>query len=382
LIGMVSKRRGHGEGLIRKRSDGRWEGRLDTGQYGEGRQRKSVYGRTRADVVDKLRQARAVVDQGLPVVDERIRLDAYLETWLEEVVKPARSRATWQGYEVNVRRHIAPLIGHRRLAKVSAADIQSVLNAKRAEGLAPRTVQYIHATMRAALGVAYRWGLVARNVATLVEPVTVDRLAVVPFTGDEVSKLLDAAAGHRLGAFYTVAIALGLRPSEALALSWSDIDMKAGTVRVRRVLAREDGQWFFREPKSRTGRRAVPLPGVCAEALKAHRKRQLEERMLAGELWEQWDLVFTTLHGRPLCRTEVSHEFSTLQRRAGVSHHRLYDSRHTAASLLLAQGVSPRVVMEILGHSSFALTMDTYTHVMTPLLRDAAEAMDRALRRT
>ena len=122
---MANRRRGHGEGLIRKRADSRWEGRLDANQLGSSRRRKSVYGRTRAEVVRKLRHAKVSLDQGLPLVDERTGFDTYLETWLTEVVKPSRSRATWQGYEVNVRKHIAPLIGHRPLAKVSAADVQA-----------------------------------------------------------------------------------------------------------------------------------------------------------------------------------------------------------------------------------------------------------------
>jgi integrase len=273
-------------------------------------------------------------------------------------------------------------VGHRPLAKVSAADVQAVLNAKRSEGLAPRTVQYIHATMRAALGVAYRWGLVARNVATLVDPVKLVREPMTPFTEDEVRELLTAAGAHRLGAFYTVAIADGLRQSEGLALGWADVDLKVGTVRVRRTLGRQDGRYVFNEPKSRTSRRTIPLPGTCVEVLKSHRKEQLKERLAAGPEWEDWDLIFTTPLGRPLSRTEVSRQFGRLQEKAGVAHHRLYDSRHTAASLLLAQGVAPRVVMEVLGHSSFALTMDTYTHVMAPLMRDAADAMDRALRQS
>ena len=170
-----------------------------------------------------------------------------------------------------------------------------------------------------------------------------------------------------------------MRPSQALALAWADLDLKAGTVTVRRTLDRQDGRYVFNEPKSRTSRRTLLLPAVCVEALKAHRERQLEERLAVGEEWEDWDLVFTTPFGQPLSRTDVSHHFGRLQERAGVPYHRLYDSRHTAATLLLAQGVSPRVVMEVLGHSSFALTMDTYTHVMEPFMRDAAEAMDTAL---
>jgi integrase len=121
---------------------------------------------------------------------------------------------------------------------------------------------------------------------------------------------------------------------------------------------------------------------VCLQSLRAHRRRQLEERLIAGPLWEDVGLVFSTPTGGHLGRTEVSRRFGLLQKRAGVGHHRLYDCRHTAASLLLAQGVAPRVVMEVLGHSSYTLTMDTYTHVMPVLLRDAADAMDRALRPT
>jgi len=257
--------------------------------------------------------------------------------------------------------------------------VQALINTKRNEGLAPRTVQYVHATLRAALGVALRWGVIARNVATLVDPVSVDRPPVVPFQPEEVQALLTAAAEERLGAFYTVALAVGLRPSEALGLKWADVDLFEGTLRVRQVLERHGGEWSFKEPKSRTSRRTIPLPRVCVDQLVAHRHRQLFERRSA-EVWEDNDLVFCTQTGTPLDRSEMSRRFTRLQQAAGVGHHRLYDCRHTAASFLLAQGVSPRVVMEVLGHSSFALTMDTYTHVLPALMRDAADAMDRALR--
>ncbi|MFI5042163.1 MAG: tyrosine-type recombinase/integrase [Acidimicrobiales bacterium] len=376
---MVTKRRGHGDGDIHKRTDGRWEARLDLGSPGGQRQRKSVYGATRTEVVDKLRRAQDAADKGLPQLDERVRVDEYLEVWLSEVVKPNRAYATWQGYSVNVTRHIIPVVGHLRLAKLGPADVQALLNAKRAEGLAPRTLQYIHATVRASLSVATRWGLVARNVATLVEPVTVDRAPVVPFTPHEVQALLSASRSDRLGPFYTVAMAVGLRPSEALALMWDDVDLTGGSLRVRHALERHDGSWVLKEPKSRRSRRTIMLPRVCIDALRDHRRRQMEERLVAGNRWEDHGLVFATPNGQAMSRTEVSRRFSVLQEDAGVSHHRLYDCRHTAASLLLAQGVAARVVMEILGHSSFSLTMDTYTSVMPVLMSDAADAMDRAL---
>ncbi|MFI5041720.1 MAG: tyrosine recombinase XerC [Acidimicrobiales bacterium] len=377
---MVTKRRGHGDGGVHRRSDGRWEARLDGGWTAAGRRRQSFYGTTRAEAVGKLRRAQEAAAKGMPIIDERTRLATFLDAWLAAVVKPNRTHATWQGYETNVRKHITPFIGHRTLAKLSPADVQALINAKRAEGLAPRTVQYVHATLRAALGTALRWGLVQRNVATLVEPIAVDRVPVVPFNPDEVRLLLDAARADSLGAFYTVAMAVGLRPSEGLALTWGDVDLDAGLLHVRHTLDRRDGGWILKEPKSRRSRRTIPLPSVCIAALKEHRRSQLQLRLAVGPAWTDNGLVFSTAAGGPLSRTEVSRRFGLLQERAGVAHRRLYDCRHTAASLLLAQGVSPRVVMETLGHSSFSLTMDTYTHVMPTLMRDAADAMDRALR--
>jgi integrase len=201
----------------------------------------------------------------------------------------------------------------------------------------------------------------------------------VPFTVEEVHRLLAVAAEDRLCAFYTVAMAVGQRPSEALGLRWADVDVDHGVLHVRHALERASGEYVLKKPKSRTSRRSVPLPGVCLDVLRIHRRHQLEERLAAGPLWQDWDLVFATPTGRPLSRSEVSRHFGVIQKRAAVPHHRLYDCRHTAASLLLAQGVAPRVIMETLGHSSYSLTMDTYAHVMPVLMRDAADAMDRAI---
>jgi integrase len=377
----MARRRGKGDGGIRRRSDGRWEACIELGAGPGQRPRKWIYGPTRAAVAERLRQAQAELDAGMALANERVQVGQFLDRWLADVIRPTRSHETWVGYEVNVRRHIKPAIGRRALAKLSPMDVQALITAKFEGGLAPRTVQYIHATQRAALNTAMRWGLVGRNVAMLVDPVRVDRPPVTPFSPEEVEKLLEAAADHRLGAFYVTAMAIGLRPSEALALTWSDVDLTEGVVHVRRALERRDGQYHFKETKSRTSRRNIPLPKVCALSLRAHRRRQLEERLVAGAEWQDHDLVFSSVFGLPLHRSEVSRQFSLLQEKAGVAHRRLYDCRHTAASMLLAQGVAPRVVMETLGHSSYALTMDTYTHVMPTLMRDAADAMDRALRR-
>jgi integrase len=379
---MATRRRGRGEGSIHRRtSDGRWVGVITFDDSGGPQRRKYVYGKSRKEVAAKLTNVQGRVAQGHAVVDERTLLGALLDDWLA-MVKANREHATWEGYEQRVRLHIKPALGKRSLAKLTAADIQRLLDAKRAAGLSPRSVQYIHATLRAALGVAERWGLIARNVAELTEPVTVRRRQVEPFTPDEIQRLLEVCATDRLGAFYVVAMAVGLRPGEALGLSWQDVELDVPNprVHVRHSLKKgPDGRLVLGEAKTARSRRTIPLPAIGARALKEHRKHQREERMAAGPHWKEQGLVFTTTIGTPVDEAAASRRFSRLQDEAGVPRHRLYDTRHTAASLLLAEGVAPRVVMEVLGHSTYQLTMDTYSHVMPTLLRDAADAMDRAI---
>jgi integrase len=296
------RRRGRGEGAVVKRADGRWEAKLDLGWADGRRVRRSFYGRTRIDAVEQLRRAQRAVEEGEGIPGEHTTIGQFLDQWLAEVVKPNRRLATWQGYEVNVRRHIKPVVGRTRLARLSAADVQKLINALRAKGLAPRTVQYAHATLRAALGVALRWGLVRRNVATLVEPVSVPKHEAKPFGLDEARRVLDATSSDRLAAFFAVAMSIGLRPSEALGLCWSDIDFDGRLLRVRHVLERRrGGEVVLKPPKSRTSRRSIPLPAVCVDALIHHRRRQAEERLVTGQAWigsNLGELVFTKVTGR------------------------------------------------------------------------------------
>lgn len=373
----VKPRRGRGEGGIWKRADGRWQGRLELGYSDGKRKHKDIYGRTRAEVVVKLRKIHQTVDRGQPLVDERRRLGDYLEVWLEEVVR-AKAPATYRGYSDNVRRHIVPAVGHIRLAKLGAADVQALLNTKRDEGLSPRSVQYIHAVLRAALTTAMRWGLIERNVATLVTPVKVPHVEQTPFSIEEAGVLLAAAEGNRLEAYVSVALALGLRPGESRALKWDDIDLDAGSLSVRRAVSGQAASLDFHDPKGRS-HRTLPLPDGQRRALREHRRRQAEERLAAGEAWADTDLVFCNEVGAPLSHWHLTHVFNRLQNEAGVTHHRLYDARHTAATLLLTAGVHPRVVMEILGHSSYRLTMDTYGHAVPQAVSEGAAALDRAL---
>jgi integrase len=254
-----------------------------------------------------------------------------------------------------------------------------MLTAIQAKGLSARTAKYAHAVLRRALGQAERWGMVTRNVATLVEPPRAVRPEVRALAPDEVRALLDAAKGDRFEAILTVAIAVGLRRGEALGLKWSDLDLDAAVLRVQRALVYVDGDLRFVDPKTKRSRRTVPLPSVSVQALREHRRGQAAERLAAGPEWTDHDLVFPSATGGPMDPNNLGRHFRALCDRAGIGRVRLHDLRHTCASLLLAQNVHPRVVMEILGHSGIAITMDTYSHVLPELQREAADRMDQAL---
>jgi integrase len=373
-------RRGHGEGSIYRRADGLWCASVEFGRDTTGRRRrKIVKARTKAEVLRRMAEVRKAQTSGLPLPEGRVTVGALLERWLE-TVKVNRSHATWSGYEQRVRLHLRPALGSRLLAKLGPADVQRLLDDMRTAGYGGRNIQHTHATLRAALGMAERWGMVPRNVAKLVSPVSVRRPEVVPFTSDEVHRLLDAAPSHPMGAFYVVAMAVGLRPQEALALRWEDVELDgpAPSVRVHRAVKRIDGGWEVGPLKTDRSRRTIPLPKACVTALREHRRGQAEQRLAAGPAWQDHGLLFTTTIGTLVDPSTASRRFGEYCKVAEVTRHRLYDLRHTAASLLLVQGVAPRVVMELLGHSTYQLTMNTYSHVMPSLLTEAADAMDRA----
>jgi integrase len=375
----TAKRRGHGEGSIWQRSDGRWEARIDLGYQGGKRRRKAFYGNTRREVSDQLKAALHTQQQGLPVAVERQTLGQFIAKWLEDSVRPTVRPKTFDSYAQLVRLYIGPELGNIQLGKLSPQDIQHLLNKLLKSGLAPRTVQYCHAILKMALGRAYKWSLVPRNVAQLVDPLRSRRYEMRSLDPEEARTFLNTVRGDRLEALYSVAIALGLRQGEALGLRWEDIDMDKCTLKVRYALQRIDGKPQLVEPKTQKSRRTIFMPQVTVNALRAHRVRQLEERLVAGTRWKESGLVFTSTIGTSLDPRNAFRLFQEALQRAGLPHIRFHDLRHTCASLLLAQGVHPRVVMETLGHSQISLTMDTYSHVIPALQRDAADRMDAVL---
>jgi len=358
------KRRGQGEGTLYQRPDGKWAAQLDMGWYDGKRRRRSLYGATRREVVEKLRAARKAVDAGLQPTSDRLTVAAYLADWLDATRATVRP-STWTRYRGMVRTHHVPHLGRIPLSKLTPGDVERML---RDMAGSPRTRHHARAILRTALARAVAHGLILRNPAALAAPPRVEHREVESWDAAQVRTFLESVRGHRLEALFTIAVVTGLRQGELLGLRWSDIDLATGTLTVRHALQRVNGRLQLVETKTPRSRRTIPLPELAVRAL-----RRAQDGPMVGTH------LFTTPSGSPLYGTAVYRDFLDATDAAGLPRIRFHSLRHTAASLLLAQGTHPRVVMEMLGHSTIALTMNTYSHVIPALERDAADRMNAIL---
>jgi integrase len=342
-------------------------------------ERFRFYGKTQREVRERMTVIKRDLQQGIPPITGRMTLGAYLNQWLVESAKPTVRESTYSSYRTIVRNHLVPKLGQVQIRQLTPSMVERFLNERLAIGLSPRRVEYFHAVLRRALNRAIKAGHVGRNVATLVDPPRVPHMEIKPLTPSQARVFLKAAEGNRLEALYSVALALGLRQGEALGLQWEDVDFKSGLIHVRIELQRIERQFRLVELKSQRSHRTVAMPPYIAEKLREHGARQREERVRLGPEWHNSDFVFTSESGRPLDGINVTRAFQRLLKHAGLPKRRFHDLRHSCATLLLVQGVPARVVMEILGHSQIGLTMNTYTHVVPELGREAASGMQEFL---
>ena len=379
---MTGDRNASGESSIFQDAAGRWHGFVSMGLKENGqRDRRHASGQWRADVVVKLRALEQKRDAGVAQAAGRApTVTQWLDHWLDTIASRRVRPSTLARYRQLVANQITPRVGHHRLDRLLPEHIEKMYADLLASGLSGSSVLQAHRVLSRALKVAMQRGKVARNVCTLVDAPSVDRAEVVPLTADDARAILAAATTLRNGARWSVALALGLRQGEALGLPWDAVDLEGGTLAVRQALQRQAGKGLvIVAPKSRAGRRVIALPEQVRDSLRAHRTTQLAERLAARSEWADHGLVFAQVNGRPLDPRADHRAWRELLTSAGVRQARLHDARHTAATLLLQQGVPARVVMEILGHSQISLTLGTYSHVGAELGRDAASRIGEAL---
>jgi integrase len=372
-------RRANGEGSIWRRKDGRWVGATYAATNTGGRKRVHVYGNTRAQAREKLTELQRELDRGVRVPVENWTVREYLEHWLADVVKPNRAPKTYQGYELVVRRHIAPRIGRKKLRTLAVTDVRGMVQDLQGTDMGCRGVQFVHAVLRAGLQNAMRDELVTRNVAKLVQVPTPRYEVGRGLTPEQARTLIEAAKADRLSALYVVAVYLGLRRGELLGLQWEHVDLDEETLQVVQTLQRVDGQLQLLPPKTRTSRRTIPLPSPVVEALRSHKVAQGKERLAAGARWVDTKMVFSTIVGTPIEPDNLSRSWYQVRKVLDAPLPRFHDLRHTCVTLLLTEGVAPHIVQQIVGHSGIDVTMTIYAHTSLDEKRKALRLLGERL---
>lgn len=371
---------GRPRGSIAARGKGKWLVRVSGPSYGSAsraRVNKLVHG-TKADAQRALTELLRGLDQGTLTGQTRETLGDWISEWQSAWCRDISQR-TRRDYANNIRRYVPSALLAKRLSALAASDVQRLLNDLSDRGLAPRTVRYLHATLRRALNVAVRVGRIPRNVATLADPPRLNRREMRALDADAARAFVAAAEGTRYEALWLTLLTTGLRPSEAYALRWSDL--RGSQLSVQRALVRAPGgQWALEEPKTARSRRIIALAPMTIRALEGHRARQKAERALIGSEYTDHGLIFATETGSPLDHSNLSmRHFKPLVREVGLPALRLYDLRHSAATLLLLEGINPKVVSEMLGHATIVLTLDTYSHVLPEMQKSAVAKLELLL---
>jgi integrase len=367
----------HGEGSVYQRKDGRWVAQfyLETGK------KKCLYRKSEKEARAALRKALHELEQGTLATGPQQTLKVYLEQWLEQVHRPTVRLSTYYSYRTIIHKHLIPCLGYIQLQRLTPQHVQAFYAEKLKEGLSAKRVRMFHSVLHTALANAVKWNLVARNVCDVIVLPSRKRYEIQPLTEQQAKRFLQAVHGHKLEALLTVALVTGMRRGELLGLRWQDIDLETGSIQIRRSIIRVGGFGLVEsEPKTAKGRRKIILPDFVREVLQRHRTRQQEARVKAGPQWQEKELVFCNLHGGYIQPTMLHEDFKRILKEASLPNMRFHDLRHSAATLLLGMGVNPKIVQELLGHSSISMTMDIYSHVLPSMQQEAMGKLDDLFR--
>jgi len=359
----VAKRRTKGEGSIfTEKATGYWcaEITLPDGMKKRKRSKKQQI------VREWLLEQRQAIQDGLTLTDGNSRYDKYLDRYLFEVAIPSLRPKTVDAYKWLIDSHIKPNLGHLALNKIKPEHLQSLYSRKQEEGLSKRTVQHMHAVIRVSLNQALKWGIIARNPATLVRAPTPNKRESITLTKEQAALYLESVEDHRWYPIYVLAITTGMRKGEILGLRWRDIDFERHNLSIRHTVQYLRGHNISGETKTPSSRRMIALSGYTISVLRMH---QTSSNGSEG-------LVFSTSTGKPISGRNITRHFHRSLEKAGLERMPFQDLRHTAATLLLKENVHPKIVQDMLGHSSITLTLDTYSHILPDMQQEAAEKMD------
>jgi integrase len=372
----MAKKRGNNEGSIYRRKNGSWRAMVTL----QGR-RLTHTARTKSQCQEWLRQTLEEVENGLTYDSTLVTLACFMDDWLVSVEPSLRSNTSTQ-YRQIVRMHILPLLGECRLRELKPEHIQQLYNCMVRRGLGLRTVQLTHAVIHRALGHAVRLGLISRNPDDATTPPRPKHKEMRFLDENQVQRFLITAKAQndRLNALYYLAIATGMRQGEILGLKWADLDWEQNALQVQRQLTKKwDGRFEFTAPKTKSGKRRIDLGDATLNTLREHHQEQFNMMAVAGKQWQEQDLVFPSTIGTPMNRSNLNKRFKQLLKDAGLSEIRFHDLRHTAASLMLNNGIPVIVVSRRLGHAQPSITLDVYGHLIPGKQQEAASLMDQLM---
>jgi integrase len=303
----------------------------------------------------------------------------YLRNWL--VSKQIEMRpSAFRRIEEHVRLRLIPALGQTRLIKLAPQQIQTLYAESLAAGLSPATVRGMHFTLRNALDTAVIQGALSRKPIDAVKKPRQMRHEMQVLSAEQAREFLDAARVERLEPLYLLALHTGMRQGELLGLRWKDVHLDLNSLNITTTVSWDASGYHFGEPKTKRSRRRVALSPAIVAALRTHRTKLAEERLQAGAAWQDYGLVFPTLLGTPQSPSNIrTRSLNRILTRAHLPLIRFHDLRHTAATLALSANVDPKIVSEMLGHSSVAFTLDTYSHVLPTMQTDAAAVMEQLL---
>ena len=370
--------------MIRKRSDGRWEGRYTLGfDPNTGKQRQiSIYGKTQKEIRQKLTRIAFEIDEGTYIEPNSIILEDWLRTWLRDYIGNVKP-ATVKSYTDHVELNIIPYLGKNQLGKLSAAMIQTLYNTlQREKSLSPKTIKNVHGVLHRALDQALKLGYIRRNPLDGVTLPRIERAQVKAMEDDDLIRFLNAIKGNPYEYVFFVTVFTGLRQGEVLGLTWDCVNFDQHTLFINKQHGKAKGtkEYVFSSLKNDKPRMIMAADGVM-DVFKKQKARQQQWAESAGGSWNNADnLVFTTEVGRYLSNQTVYLAFKKIVKSLGMEKVRFHDLRHTFAVNSLKAGDDIKTVQENLGHHTAAFTLDVYAHVTSGMKRDSAKRMESFLR--
>jgi integrase len=338
------------------------------------------------DAKKRLTEKLGEKDTGKLIKASRITLNEYLDKWLDEAVKSRVRPNSLHHYKMRMKFQVRPYLGQYKLSAITPMHVQSLMTKLHQQGIASTTIKKVHAILSSAFKQAIKWRILQSNPVDGVKVSSVakdeSKRHMQTLTADQAASFIKSLSGDRYYALFLLALVGGLRPEEYLGLRWQDIDFRRGVVTVRTVLIlrADGGGWYFGEPKTKRSKRSVPFPQSVMDALLEHKSRQDEWKLKAGESYNDHGLVFATKSGLPTDQRNLRYSFHRRMLAAGLpSDIRLYDLRHSCATLLLGANVHPKIVSERLGHGSITITLDVYSHVLPTMQESASETLEQIL---